>query len=97
MRIRRARYGTLDQDGNVWEWDETVIFPSFSRGVRGGAFDDQAIAMQSLVRGEYQTPPTVEEPDIGFRIALVPEPSGIILVFSAVVVVIISRRLRLKN
>ena len=30
-------YGTFDQGGNVWEWNESV-YPSSYRGVRGGSF-----------------------------------------------------------
>jgi formylglycine-generating enzyme required for sulfatase activity len=30
-------YGTFDQGGNVWEWNEAIIEGGF-RGTRGGAF-----------------------------------------------------------
>ena len=31
-------YGTFDQGGNVWEWDETILYDT-SRGMRGGGYD----------------------------------------------------------
>src|SRR5688572_1353948 len=34
-------YGTFDQAGNVWEWNETAIRPA-SRGARGGSWNTQS-------------------------------------------------------
>ena len=33
-------YGTFDQGGNVWEWNEAIIERLAFRGIRGGSFDD---------------------------------------------------------
>src|SRR5262249_45501879 len=33
-------YGTFDQGGNVWEWNETQVSGS-TRGLRGGSFGDR--------------------------------------------------------
>ena len=67
-------YGTFDQGGNVWEWNED--FPnSASRGLRGGTFSygtggDYLQAANRI----YGYTPTYEHYVIGFRVALVPEP-----------------------
>jgi len=61
-------YGTFDQGGNVWEWNETLI--STSRGVRGGSFNDVNDSLHVSYRGA--TDPTNENSNIGFRVAGVP-------------------------
>ena len=35
--------------------------------------------------------------DVGFRVAYVPEPTGVMLLFSAIVAVIVSRKLLAKS
>jgi formylglycine-generating enzyme required for sulfatase activity len=64
-------YGTFDQGGNVWEWNDAII--SSSRGLRGGSWGDGGSALQSSFR--YGSGPTGESDSIGFRIASVPEPT----------------------
>ena len=33
-------YGTFDQGGNVWEWNDTIVLHfGGTRGLRGGSFD----------------------------------------------------------
>ena len=71
-------YGTLDQGGNVEEWNETYI-GGLDRGLRGGDWADSAITMQSLFESAFN--PTGEGSFIGFRVATsVPEPSTSVLV-----------------
>jgi len=69
-------YGTFDQGGNVWEWNEAVIYDSY-RGDRGGTFnihhgyDDFDLRAAS----RYYDIPTSEYFSVGFRVAEVsPEP-----------------------
>ena len=63
-------YGTFDQGGNVWEWNEAAI--DSRRGLRGGAVDDEAGDLRASFR--YSYPPTKNHPHIGFRVVSVPEP-----------------------
>jgi formylglycine-generating enzyme required for sulfatase activity len=70
-------YGTFDQGGNVWEWDETVVYEtssSASRGERGGCFAGYEPYLAPYDRYSYR--PTFEGDTIGFRVASVPEPGG---------------------
>ena len=60
-------YGTSDQSGNVWEWNETVIDGSF-RGLRGGWCKSSTPAVRSSWHGR-SGPPTGEDKSIGFRVA----------------------------
>lgn len=70
-------YGTYDQGGNVWEWNDAVISGS-SRGVRGGSWSGSVGYLQSSFRGN--TTPPFENNNIGFRVASVPEPSTVLMV-----------------
>jgi sulfatase modifying factor 1 len=67
--------GTFDMMGNVWEWDETFV--SSYRGVRGGSCFSPANFLWSSFR--TGSDPYLENNDIGFRIASVPEPATILL------------------
>ena len=70
-------YGTNDQGGNVWEWNDAVI--SSSRGLRGGywgsSFDVSSLASSYRNYNDQ----TVGNDDIGFRVASVPEPTSLVL------------------
>jgi sulfatase modifying factor 1 len=69
-----SAYGTFDQGGNLYEWNDAVLFGD-SRGIRGGIWDyDGAGSLQSTDRDDYFTP-NAELPYGGFRVATVPEPS----------------------
>jgi len=70
-------YGTFDQGGNVWEWNDAVISGS-SRGFRGGSWKFNDIDLLSFLR--IDDDPEVERNDVGFRVASVPEPSTAMLV-----------------
>jgi len=67
-------YGTFDQGGNVWEWNEAVLETTegWRRGLRGGSFMDSD---DLRAADRYSTYPTREYETVGFRVALVPEPA----------------------
>ena len=61
-------YGTFDQGGNLWEWNEAVFVVHSERGIRGGAFNSYAVNDQ--LRADYRTDylPTEENAHVGFRV-----------------------------
>ncbi len=67
-------YDTFDQGGNVWEWNEAILYGSF-RGLRGGSFS--SIFYDLRASGRYYSPPSREGDFIGFRVAEVPEPGTV--------------------
>jgi sulfatase modifying factor 1 len=69
-------YGTFDQGGNVWEWNETALQGSY-RGMRGGSFDYDGYTL--LASRRFVSSPPFEYSTIGFRIAQVPEPATLSL------------------
>jgi len=73
--LSRSAYGTFDQNGDVYQWDETVVLGS--RGVRGGAFRWPASFMVSTIRSAAS--PEYGNDDRGFRVAVVPEPGSLAL------------------
>jgi formylglycine-generating enzyme len=76
-------YGTFDQGGNVWQWTETAY--GFARTVRGGAYNGPELEMAARqLPAPDGRAPTGENTDLGFRIAMVPEPAtgGLLLLSS---------------
>jgi len=74
-------FGTMGQGGNVWEWSETAYdrvndSAGEAREFRGGSWTSSWEEMESLSRTPFNNSPTVQATDFGFRVAMVPEPSG---------------------
>ena len=68
-------YGTFDQGGSLYEWNDAVLQDSLSnvvRGALGGAWDNYSPSASAEQGGEQ---PFKDYPFIGFRVAAVPEPS----------------------
>lgn len=84
-----SSYGTFDQGGNVWEWNDAVISSS-SRGLRGGAWSDGVGYL--LSSGRDGNDPSFEFNSIGFRVASVPEPSSLLLTTLASGLMLIRRK-----
>jgi len=78
--------GTYDMMGNIWEWMETPYSDtgysvSSPRGWRGGYWGYVSGALHASFR--YSDPthnnPANENPNVGFRVASIPEPGSIAL------------------
>ncbi len=82
-------YGTLDQGGNVYEWNEAVISGS-SRGLRGGSWFSLGGLLRASLRNSVV--PANEDFGVGFRVASVPEPTSILLTMLAGGVMLIRRK-----
>jgi formylglycine-generating enzyme required for sulfatase activity len=67
-----SAYGTFDQTGNVFEWNDLTGAAGSTRGLRGGRWQD-ALGLSAL--DTYALPPSNETDSYGFRLAIVPEPS----------------------
>ena len=78
-------YDTFDQGGNVFEWNEAILYPEYGgyRGLRGGWFFFGVGPLHAANQGYHL--PTAEFDSYGFRVAEVPEPAAIaLLAFGAV-------------
>jgi formylglycine-generating enzyme required for sulfatase activity len=80
-------YGTFDQGGNVWEWNDTMY--DSRRGLRGGPWSFDAFDM-------YVSTFAFSDPSIdfeyGFRVASIPEPSTLLLTITAFANLLTGRR-----
>jgi formylglycine-generating enzyme len=94
-----SAYGTFDQGGNVWEWNEAVqppLFDTYRRGLRGGSFNRDGSQLRASDRDGGQTAtgggiPTREISGVGFRVAYiadgwqpVPEPSSLLALLTGI-------------
>jgi hypothetical protein len=73
-------YGTYDQGGNLWEWNESIYAFLTVRGMRGGSYEvnpptlaAEDSAGKRAARGQYY---------LGFRLVMIPEPSTGLLVIA---------------
>jgi formylglycine-generating enzyme required for sulfatase activity len=73
-----SAYGTMAQNGNVWEWGESGFtapndLAGEPRVFRGGSWFSSSGSLASSFRNYFG--PTAEDLAVGFRVAAVPEPS----------------------
>jgi formylglycine-generating enzyme required for sulfatase activity len=86
-------YGTYDQNGNVSEWDESIVNTGVvDRVIRGGNWFQNATYLQS----SYHTwnSPSLTSDILGFRIAYIPEPGMGALFLAGMGMVALRRRKR---
>ena len=86
-------YGTFDQGGNVWEWDDGVA-PGSSHVLRGGSWGSNGLnsSIRSSAPASFEG--GADGSTIGFRLASasVPEPTSILLTMFAGAVMLIRRK-----
>jgi formylglycine-generating enzyme required for sulfatase activity len=71
-----SAYGTFDQGGNLFEWNEDKLpwgLQPEGGGMRGGSFDFPGNGLPACDRGSSDA--TSERAWLGFRLAYVPEPA----------------------
>jgi len=72
-------YGTFDQGGNVWEFNETII--GRYRCLLGGGFSHSAYRMNASFR-DNEGHPARGYDHVGFRVVRVPEPASITMLLA---------------
>ncbi len=66
-------YGTFDQGGNVWEWNEEVDHASSARGLNGGSWIDGSFFVVASNQ-PFIADPASDAHTVGFRVARIHEP-----------------------
>lgn len=74
----KSYYGTFDQGGLVWQWNDAVysdqLGKPLNRGMRGASWSLGMLNISKLSPRDY--PPTYEDDDSGFRLACSPKASS---------------------
>jgi sulfatase modifying factor 1 len=87
----QSYYGTNDQAGNVFEWNDSVSVQfADARGLRGGAWENSDFYLSSSNYVEAGV--TYHGRDTGFRLASIPEPSTALLTLLSSAVLLRRRR-----
>jgi sulfatase modifying factor 1 len=71
-------YGTFDQGGNVWEWNEAIPNQDSTyafRGLRGGSYSNTIEDYLHASHRNVYNDPSFEGISVGFRVAEVPDPA----------------------
>ena len=86
-------YGTIAQSGNAFEWIEDYYSGSSGDRVRRGAsYANNADLIAATWRGS-RPPTSVDTPyNLGFRVAMIPEPGGMTMLILGAMIVLLRRR-----
>jgi sulfatase modifying factor 1 len=88
-------YGTYDQGGNVWQWNESIyLYYGAVRGLRGGSFHGYDDSLQSADLNVVS--PTDVYFGTGFRVSQIPEPASIGILGFGVARMLLRRRIRIN-
>ena len=92
-------YGTMAQDGNAWEWQETELdgvndnLGDTRRGLRGSTYGHPRASSANIMGFSAPSLETDRAGSPGFRVAsLIPEPSTLLLVSMASVGLLLRRK-----
>jgi formylglycine-generating enzyme len=96
----KSPYGTYDQGGNLWEWNEAIIDLGGSnwiaRGSRGGCAGNYSNNLLSSDRN-FGYPTNDYNDSMGFRVACVPEPGSLLMIVMITLVGLIYLRQNRKT
>jgi formylglycine-generating enzyme required for sulfatase activity len=89
-----SAYGTYDQGGDVWQWNEANISNIFGsyRGLRGGSYHYSGGSDILQSGGRDYDSPASEGIGIGFRVSQVPEPASLGILGFGVIGMLVRRR-----
>ena len=90
-------FGTMAQNGNAWEWTESGDtandWPGRSRVIRGASWWLDGATFDTLVSSfRSSSSPDGGGGRVGFRVAAVPEPSGLLLTLLGAMGLLLKRR-----
>jgi formylglycine-generating enzyme required for sulfatase activity len=86
-----SSYGTFDQGGNAWEWNDAV--KESSRGLRGGSWKSNSESLNRQWSNRNYPVSTSENEGVGFRVTTtITEPSSMLLSMFAGSMMLIRRK-----